>query len=277
MLKNIGLLIRTYNAGEDYETLKRVFTKEGIHTFDTLPAAAGGILSPENTFFFTDVRETADEISRAGYGFAVYENENSRKEAFPDALYLVDAFSDLEIFRIDRMLSRFLEKPWEILTTERCRVREMTLDDVDPLYEIYHSSSFMDNGESLYPDPDEEKRYTVDYIKHQYRFFEYGIWIVEDKETGKIIGRAGFANREGYEDPELGYGFAESARHKGIATEVCTAILAYGKKEFGFSKVNAFSLPENTDSIRLLDRLGFACIRDADLSGTKHKMYQKEL
>ena len=35
-----------------------------------------------------------------------------------------------------------------------------------------------------------------EYIRCQYGFFGYGIWAVTDRETGRIIGKAGVANLE---------------------------------------------------------------------------------
>ncbi len=39
-------------------------------------------------------------------------------------------------------------------------------------------------------------------IGNMYYFYNYGVWTICDKTTGQVIGRAGFSNREGYEEYE---------------------------------------------------------------------------
>lgn len=276
MIKNIGLFISVYNSEETQEKARTAMERLGLScctkedAFMDLPSERRA-----DTFVFTDDPLTAAHMKEAGIGFAVYENNNNRSLIFPDALYVVDTISSLNIVDIDRMLLRFLHLPWTILETERCIIREITVDDVDRLYEIYNESldAFRYAG-SLYDDPEEEKAYTRNYINYQYRLREHGIWIVTDKESGRIIGRAGLDNREGYEDAELGYVFAIAYRHKGYAYEVCSAILAYAKNTLGMHALNAFTIRENADSIRLLKRLGFSFVQEAELDGTKHDRYR---
>ena len=54
----------------------------------------------------------------------------------------------------------------------------------------------------------------------------YGMWIIEEKATGKIIGRAGFE----YVDDEtvsLGFVIRKSERKKGYAYEACLLCLNF--------------------------------------------------
>lgn len=59
--------------------------------------------------------------------------------------------------------------------------------------------------EGLYPERAKEEAYLKDYTENMYYFYNYGVWTICDRMTGQVIGRAGFSNREGYEDPELGF------------------------------------------------------------------------
>ena len=71
------------------------------------------------------------------------------------------------------------------------------------------------------------------------------------------MGRAGFSNREGFSDPEIGYLLSEPYRKQGIATEVCTALLNYARDILGFTDINAFIRPDNLPSVRFAEKLGF--------------------
>ena len=280
MIKTVGLLISQYHQEESLIIARTHIEELGLSCFTDLSFLNDNAcdFNKDSLFVFTDDRDTADRITDAGIGFAVYENEKSRSSSFTEALYVIERISDLSLMLIERMLLRHLHLPWTILETERCIVREITVDDVDRLYEIYgeNAEAFQYAG-ALYEDPAEEKAYTRDYIDHQYRFREHGIWIVTDKASGQIIGRAGLDNREGYEDAELGYVFAIAFRHKGYAYEVCSAIVEYAANTLGMERLNAFTIRENTDSVRLLKRLGFVFEETVSLNGEKHDRYRKIL
>ena len=53
-----------------------------------------------------------------------------------------------------------------ILKTDRLTLREIRVEDVDRLYEIYEGPGITDFIEPLYEDRDEEIVYTRDYIKY---------------------------------------------------------------------------------------------------------------
>ncbi len=303
MINNVGLFITEYNEGENLEKASAYIESLGLscytseselqanlmplesiikegtqyRTRNNMSVLAPGTrtVSSIDTFVFTDSRQTADRMKASGIGFAVYDNALSKSESFSDSLYMVDEISAIPLRQVERMLLRFLRLPWTILETKRCRVREITEEDVPALYTIYDRSDPENQyGGVPYEDPEKELAYTKDYINFQYRLFEYGVWVVEDKESGKIIGRAGISNRAGYEEAELGYGFAPSARHRGYATEVCGAILSYAHEELGMDTINAFTLHDNADSVKLLKRLGFKYVSKKDLSGVQYDLYR---
>ena len=283
LLKTVGLIIGEYNAeGSAVRAIEHI-KGLGLNCVTELEAIIGTSGSFPDTisepslscFVFTDSREAADRLKERGIGFAVYSNSVSSKASFPDALYMVEDIRSLQIEQIERMLLRFLRLPWTILETERLVVREITEEDVDALYDLYGDGSEFPYTEGLYENPEEERAYTRDYIDKQYRFFEYGIWIVKEKTTGRIVGRAGIAGREGFEDPELGYAFAPDCRRKGYAYEVCGAILEYAEKNLNLDSINAFSREENTASLRLLNKLGFTYIKKVMIDGKPHNMYNR--
>lgn len=131
----------------------------------------------------------------------------------------------------------------------------MTVEDVDRLYEIYEDSSITRYMENLYADREKERKYAEDYRRYIYEFYGYGIWIIEEKETGTIIGRAGIEPKE--EDVELGYMIALPWQRKGYAFEVCGAILEYVWKEVGCGRIVSQVQPDNISSIGLLKKLRF--------------------
>ena len=59
----------------------------------------------------------------------------------------------------------------------------------------------------------------------------YGHWAVEEKATGRMIGRIGFLNPEGWPGFEIGWTLASHAWGNGYATEGAKRALAYAFSE----------------------------------------------
>ena len=168
---------------------------------------------------------------------------------------------------LTHIYQRYAKIPWTILETERLRVREMTVEDLKSLYLLYDDEQVQKFVGLLYEDPDEELAYMEQYIETVYPFFGYGMWIVEEKETGMMIGRAGFNFRESYEGMELGYLIGKEFRNKGYATEVCRAIVDYVKEEFHPDEIRSLTTKDNSSSKKVLEKVGFRYVEDVELDG----------
>ena len=146
---------------------------------------------------------------------------------------------------------------------------------MDAFYRIYEEPSITAFMENLFADREEEIRYTADYRKNMYEFYGYGIWSVILKETGEVIGRAGLDMRRGFEEPELGFVIGVLWQRRGIAEEVCRAILRYGEEEWGFTRVQALTEQENRASLALLKKLGFVFAGVYEEMGKEYLRYIK--
>jgi RimJ/RimL family protein N-acetyltransferase len=84
----------------------------------------------------------------------------------------------------------------------------------------------------------------------------YGHYAVEEKASGRFIGRMGFTNPEGGPGFELGWTLAPEFQGKGYATEGARFLLGYAFKEMNRDHVISVINPENKPSIRVAERLG---------------------
>ncbi len=189
--------------------------------------------------------------------------------------YIFEDFNTLDYEYIEVVYKRFHGIPLEILTTKRLMVREITVGDIDRLYEIYKEPSITCYMEGLYEDRAKEAEFVQSYIDNMYAFYNYGMWGVCDKETGMLIGRAGFSNREfcGRVFLELGYIIAKDYQRKGYATEVCTAIIKYAKEKLLADAVICLIHPDNIASKRLAIKLGFEYNNDVTVGGEPLELY----
>jgi len=143
------------------------------------------------------------------------------------------------------------------LETERLLLRAFVADDLDPFADIV-------------ADPEVIKKATYDgttmtraqawnwlcLMLGHWHMRGYGIWGIEEKSTGKFIGRIGLQFLDWFEDVELVWMLAKSAWGKGYASEGTRAAIEFGLNRLALSRITAVIHQENIPSIRLAERLG---------------------
>ena len=129
---------------------------------------------------------------------------------------------------LERVARRFLGLPWVIAQTDRLRIREFTEQD----WRQVPADECQEEADQVFCRPELLRAY----IRSQYRFYEYGIWAVEERDTGRLAGKAGVTNPQGLPEGEtavleLGYHIFRPYRRRGFGTEACRAIEAYVREE----------------------------------------------
>ena len=225
-----------------------------------------------NDFQKTTIQEYADNTAKANTGNLripkapadyIWIVSNRQQKQIADSLgiasvgepqcgthYAVESLAELDIEYLERVRRRYNHIPWDIGETDRCLIRELSLADLPALYELYDKPGMTDFVEPLY-DYETELEYQKAYIENMYGFYEYGMWLVFSKETGKLIGRAGL------EHNEMGYMIAPEFQNLGYATEVCRFIVEYARKNTDFEELYCRIDEKNVASVRLAKRLGF--------------------
>ena len=95
----------------------------------------------------------------------------------------------------------------------------------------------------------------------------FGIWAVEEKDTGQFIGRIGLQLLEGFSEPELVWMLARSAWGKGYATEGVAAAIQFAFSFLDLPGISAVIKTENRPSIRLAERLCMSLEGEIDREG----------
>lgn len=231
----------------------------------------------------TDIRaEEAKELNLAVLG---YLNPQLPDQSLWGLTMLVQGFEEVDEAFLEQVYRREHGLPWEIADTKRCVIRELAMTDLGALRRLYDKPGVTmrldEEGNTvkgfidpLYP-PREEQEYQQAYITNMYGYYGYGMWLVIEKKSGELIGRAGLENREYPEgtELELGYVIDPEWQHRGMATEVCTAIMEFARQELDFSRLNALTKKENKASIALLGKLGFRYMEDTVVSGSRMQRY----
>lgn len=228
----------------------------------------------EESLYVTDSGNLCRFLGEKQIPVIAYFHGNGEKQDFGKVKYVVEAIEAMDYLYLKGVYQRYKGIPWEILETKRCLVREITVADVETLYELYQEPSITVYMEDLYQTMEEEKEYTELYIENIYAYYEYGMWIVVEKATGKIIGRAGLEKRDNEEDSlELGYMIAKPYQRKGFAFEVCTAIIEYADRQLGIGNIHSLIERENIPSICLSQKLGFSLTGEKYENGKDYQQY----
>ena len=173
--------------------------------------------------------------------------------------------------------------PVEIARTSRTIIREMTEKDLPDMYELYADPAVARWTEPLYA-YDEELEFTRAYIDNMYTFYGYGLWLVFDRTSGELIGRAGISRRviDDNECCELGYIIKGSRQRQGLGYEVGSEIVKYARDTLGIAELWLCTEEKNTASIALAGKLGFtlygSSVYDSGNKGAQQcYLYKKEL
>jgi len=235
-----------------------------------------GKLPAQEVLIVSDNSDILAESAKAGM-ITIAFLPPAENRPLPQVDIIVEGFEEVDYDFFEKIYQRHHNLPWTILETERLVVRELALSDMDALFELYSYEGMTDYMEGLYP-YEEEYEYQKAYIANMYRFFGYGMWLVFEKETAKLVGRAGVEHREELDgELELGYAIGTPWQGRGYATEVCAGIMRYVRDELGFEEICSLVEPENKPSVHLLEKWGFTEDVQLTLDGINYKKYRKTL
>ncbi len=280
------------------EIIRKTFTLKHIYT-DVVPS---DILAPE---FFDEIKDfdvqvkQIDEkdfvaLSKEKEGTLLITSRQRDVDLFKDSDYrpaivgygdeisagvemIVEGFEEVDYQLLDRMEKRAHGLPWTIGYTDRCVLREITLDDMDELFEMYSAPHFTDYLEPLF-EREKEEEYTRAYIQKIYGLYGYGMWVIRSIDTGEFIGRAGFGFRdiEGCDEMciDLGYAIADRFQRQGYAYEVCSKIVQIARENLKIDALNCFIYPGNVSSVNLVKKLGFTYMENIVEDGNILERYR---
>ena len=153
------------------------------------------------------------------------------------------------------------------LETERLILRDFTRDDLDAHAATLGDAEVMRHitGDPL---TREDAMRRIFMSVGQWPVDGKGMWAVERKSDGRLVGQVGFFDMARDMDPnigglpEMGWIFDTCVHGQGIAREACDAALAWLDATFGPVEVPAIISLTNVASMKLAERLGF--VREPD-------------
>jgi len=172
------------------------------------------------------------------------------------ASYLVESLDDVDELLVEQVVRRYLGLPWIIAETDRLIIREFQVEDAEL---VLREETDTEADRIFY-----DSELLAEYIRCQYGFYEYGIWALIEKASGRLVGKAGLSNPESTEVEaedqvvlELGYHIFQPYRRQGYAVEACQAILQYAGEQWDDCRIYAKIDASNEASICVAKACGF--------------------
>ena len=162
-----------------------------------------------------------------------------------------------------------------MMESERLRFREYTVEDFDWLYEILSDPVTM----AYYPKPYDKNRTRrwISWNLDNYEKYGFGLWALEFKESGEMIGDCGITmqNIDGELLPEIGYHIDRRYWRKSLGKEAAETVRDWGFMNREFDALYSYMPDSNVASYSTAASIGMKRIKEYDdPDGVKHYVYR---
>lgn len=154
------------------------------------------------------------------------------------------------------------------ISTERLRIRRLTVDDAEFVLALLTDPAFIANiGDRGVQSLADAERFIENGPWTRQQPSGYGQFAVELRGKAGPIGVCGLLFRESLDLTDIGFAFLPPYRRQGFAFEAAQAMLTYGHATLGVQKIVGLTSVANPESIRLLERLGMKFEKMVLMSG----------
>ncbi|MGE6754207.1 GNAT family N-acetyltransferase [Rossellomorea sp. NPDC071047] len=147
---------------------------------------------------------------------------------------------------------------YPVFETERLVLRQIGMDDVSFLYELYTSEEVL---QYFGMSPIESKDVAVSMVENYEKHLGTGgpmRWGIVEKQSNRMIGTCGFHGiSKTYKRCEIGYDLTPEHWGHGLMGEALSPVLHYLFTDKGMNRVGAVIVPYNKASSRVVEKLGF--------------------
>ncbi len=145
-----------------------------------------------------------------------------------------------------------------IATTSRLIIRHAALTDTPFIYELLNSPGWLRFiGNRNINNHEAAGAYLEERVMPSYEINGFGLNTVTLLD-GTPAGLCGLLKRDTLPDTDIGFAFLPQYAGKGYGYESASAVLEHAHTQLGINRILAITDQENTNSIGLLKKLGFA-------------------
>ncbi|WP_333600233.1 GNAT family N-acetyltransferase [Flavobacterium sp.] len=160
-----------------------------------------------------------------------------------------------------------------ILETERCYLRELTVNDAPDFYLLNQDEDVIKyTGDKAFANIEEAKSFLQNY--DQYQKYGYGRWAVIAKSNEAFLGWCGLKYAPDLDEVDVGFRFFKRYWNQGYATETAQACLAYGFTTLHLDTIVGRAMEENTASIKVLEKIKMTFVKKFNFDVHDGVVYQ---
>ena len=206
----------------------------------------------------TSADNCSEELLSSGLLAVIYDASLGKNLPYRIDL-IAESFEEVETDFLIKLWCHKNGVPCSVTNTERTEIRELCAQDIDEVIKISreeHIIKFVEDGRV----PEEEqKEKLLAYIRNVYRFYDYGIWGIFDREDNSLIGVISLDLLTNTEEAEYEIGFfiRKERLGQGFAAEGLETVEKYVKNRLSASKLTAVTNCENKAAMALLKKSGF--------------------
>jgi len=143
-----------------------------------------------------------------------------------------------------------------ILTTPHLALRAFTREDVDPMFRLMGEPDVLRYFPPAPPLTRERVERMVGRLLRHWDELGYGLWAVEARSGGALMGRCGLQRIPETEEVEIDFLLGKPFWGHGFATEAASAGLDYARTALVAPRIVGIVHPENLASRRVLEKIG---------------------
>jgi ribosomal-protein-alanine N-acetyltransferase len=104
----------------------------------------------------------------------------------------------------------------------------------------------------------------------------FGWWLIRDRQSGGFLGRGGLkrVHIADNDEVEIGYGLLPEYWGRGLAAEMSRECVRLAFEVLALESIVCFTMPTNTRSRRVMEKVGFVYERDTIWFDLPHVLYR---
>lgn len=162
----------------------------------------------------------------------------------------------------------------QIAVSSRMNLRHLNEKDAPFVLEIVNSPGWLRYiGDRGVRDLDGANRY-IDKNVNNYQVQGFGLYAMEMKDSGEVVGLCGLLKREYLPAVDIGYALLPQFEGRGLALEACKLVMDIAVTKLEMDTVFAIVTPANARSISLLEKLGFSLEKEIIEGGEPLLVYK---
>lgn len=142
------------------------------------------------------------------------------------------------------------------LTTERLALRRFTAGDLDWLVELYSDPDVTRYLGGTKDRASTEEMFNSRILRYYEQHPGLGMWVTVERSSGRRAGFHLLNNIQGESFIQIGFTLARWAWHKGMATEMASAVLRYGFVDLALPRIVGIANLGNLASQQVLLKIG---------------------